>query len=119
MARAKARAGTSAAGREAADGGQSAIRRTLERKDLVAAGGVCDGVNGLLLAVSEGRGRSYERAQRGRGGEDMNEKPSVSATGRVNHAEYLNSGSRWCGHAALVSPLPVSVTRQPGTLAQR
>ncbi len=50
-----------------------------------------DGVDGLLFAIGQGRRGGQQRANGGGSGEDVKEAPSESVTGRVNHAEYLNS----------------------------
>ena len=63
----------------------------MECKHFIAARGVGDGVDGLLFAVGQGRRGGQQCANGGGSGEDVEDAPSESATGRVNHAEYLNS----------------------------
>src|SRR5438128_7453927 len=91
MAGAKAGTGAGATGWERARGLEFAVACPMECKHCIAAGGVRDGIDGLLFAVGQGRRGSQQRANGGGSGEDVKDAPSESATGRVNHAEYLNS----------------------------
>src|SRR6266568_1264873 len=91
MAGAEAGTGAGATGGERARGRERAVGCAMECKHFIAAGGVGDGVDGVLVTVSESRRGSKQRANRGDSGEDVKEAPTESVTGRVNHAEYLNS----------------------------
>src|SRR6266849_1182288 len=91
MAGAETGTGACTAGGERARRCERAVRCAMEGKHFIAARGVGDRVDGLLFPVGQGRRGGQQRAKGGSSGEDVKEAPSESATGRVNHAEYLNS----------------------------
>src|SRR5712692_7674763 len=91
MAGAEASTGAGATRWKGAHGLEFAVACPMECKHFIAARGVGDRVDGLLFAVGQGRRGGQQRANGGSSGEDVKEAPSESATGRVNHAEYLNS----------------------------